>query len=337
MIGDLGSFPLSRWQKPREKALENRRAVERGEDINRTKGEVPTFRDALEEVLIIHKPTWKDGSRHGEIWRNSLYAYAVPTLGDMPVDKISTGDVLAVLTPIWNTKRDSARRVRQRIGMVMKMAVAQGYRIDNPAGESVGAALPRGGAEKQHYKALPYPEVAEAIKTVQGSEAWMSTKLAFEFLVLTATRSGEVRKATWDEINLEAKVWTIPDSRMKTGKEHRIPLSPRALEVLAEARDLADGTGLVFPSVRSKVLSDMTLSKLVKELGIEAVPHGFRSSFRDWAAECSNAPREVAEEALAHVNPNRVEAAYRRTDLFERRRQLMGEWDSYLNGKVRAS
>ncbi len=195
-----------------------------------------------------------------------------PTLGDRPVDKISTGDVLAVLTPIWNTKRDTARRVRQRIGMVMKWSMAQGYRTDNPAGESVGAALPKGGSEKQHYKALPYPEVTEAIKTVQASEAWMSTKLAFELLVLTATRSGEVRKARWNEINLEAKVWTIPASRMKTGKEHRIPLPPRALEVLAEARDLADDTGLIFPSIRSRVLSDMTLSKLVKELGIEAVP-----------------------------------------------------------------
>ncbi|MDE2971552.1 MAG: site-specific integrase, partial [Acidobacteriota bacterium] len=162
------------------------------------------------------------------------------------------------------------------------------------------------------------------------SRAYPSTVLAFEFLVLTACRSGEVRGARWDEVDLEAREWRIPSERMKTNREHRVPLSTGALAVLRQARALSDDSALVFPSVRGRRLSDATISKMVRELGIGAVPHGFRSSFRDWAAECSDAPREVCELALAHVNSDRVEAAYRRTDLFERRRQLMEEWAAFL-------
>ena len=162
-------------------------------------------------------------------------------------------------------------------------------------------------------------------------------KLAFEFLILTAARSGEVRLATWDEIDTEAATWTVPASRMKAGLEHRVPLSDRGLAILEEARALADGSGLVFPGTRTgKPLSDMTLSKLMRALGLDGVPHGFRSSFRDWAAECTNAPREVMEAALAHTVRDKVEAAYNRTDLFERRRTLMDQWASYLDGAAGA-
>jgi len=157
-----------------------------------------------------------------------------------------------------------------------------------------------------------------------------STVLALEFLVLTACRSGEVRHATWDEVDLEAKTWTVPARRMKAKRDHRVPLSARALEILHEARGLSKGAGLVFPSAQGRTIGDNTVSKLLRNLGIEAVPHGFRSSFRDWAAECTDAPSEVCELALAHVNSNRVEAAYRRTDLFERRRVLMEEWSAFV-------
>ena len=248
------------------------------------------------------------------------------------MDRINTADVMAVLVPIWNEKRVTARRVRQRIGAVMRWAVAQGYREDNPAGDAIGAALPKNGVRAQHLAALPYAEVAGAIDTVRGSGAYLATVLAFEFLVLTACRSGEVRGARWDEIDLEAQEWRIPPERMKTGREHRVPLSAGALEVLRAARGLTDGLGVVFPSARGRPLSEMAISKLVRDLGIGAVPHGFRSSFRDWAAECTDAPREVCELALAHVNTNRIEAAYRRTDLFERRRALMEEWAGFLAG-----
>ena len=164
------------------------------------------------------------------------------------------------------------------------------------------------------------------------SGAYLATVLAFVFLVLTACRSGEVRGARWKEMDLEGREWRIPPERMKTGREHRVPLSTRALAVLQEGQTLADGSGVVFPSARRRPLNEVAISKLVRDLGIGAVPHGFRSSFRDWATECSDAPREVCELALAHMNTNRIEAAYRRTDLFARRRSLMEEWAAFLAG-----
>ena len=220
--------------------------------------------------------------------------------------------------------------MRQRIGAVMKWAVAMQHRPDNPAGEALGQALGRQQNVVRHMTALPYDEVAGAVAVVRASRAWTGTKLAFEFLVLTAARSGEVRLATWDEIDIGSAVWTVPASRMKTKRDHRVPLCGRAVEILHEARPLSGATGLVFPSSRGNPLSNMTLSKLVKEQGIAAVPHGFRSSFRDWAAERTNHPREVIEAALAHVVANRVEAAYARSDLFARRRLLMDDWAGYL-------
>ena len=241
---------------------------------------------------------------------------------------------MAVLMPIWNEKPETARRVRQRISTVMKWAVAQGYRADNPAGDAIGAALPRhNGKSKHHHRALPHGEVAAAIETVRSSGAGIAVKLAFELLILTAARSGEVRLATWEEIDKDSRTWTVPATRMKAGLEHRVPLSGRTLAILDEARAIDDGSGLIFPGMRvGKPLSDMTLSKLMRDLGLDGVPHGFRSSFRDWAAECTNAPPAVMEAALAHTVRNKVEAAYNRTDLFERRRTLMDQWAAYLNG-----
>ena len=248
----------------------------------------------------------------------------------MRVDAVTTADVMAVLLPIWSTKRETARRLRHRIGAVMKWAVAQGYRVDNPAGDAISAALPKTGARIEHRKALPHAEVGAALERIRASGAYQGLVLAFEFLVLTAARSGEVRGARWVEIDRDAAVWTIPGERMKAGREHRVPLSDRALAVLDEARQLVDGAGLVFPSATGRIPSQVSLPKLLRQIGIAAVPHGFRSSFRDWAAECTEARREVCELALAHVNNDRVEAAYRRSDLFERRRTLMQQWADYL-------
>ena len=239
-------------------------------------------------------------------------------------------DVPAILVPICHAKPETARQVRQRIGAVMKWAVAMGYRPDNPAGDALGHAVGRQGAVVQHMPALPHGAVPDALATVRTSLALVTIKDAFELLVLTAARSGEVRLATWDEMDLDAGVWTIPAARMKAKWDHRVPLSGRALAILHDARRRSDGTGLVFRSPRGKPLSDMTLSKLIKELGIAAVPHGFRSSFRDWAAEYTNTPREVVEAALAHTVRNPTEAAYARRDLFERRRRLMDNRSAYL-------
>ena len=328
----LGSWPHVSLAEAREKCALNLAARRRGELVTGRSRRVPTFAEAVEKVIAVHRDGWKDGGRSEQLWRSSLRDYAIPRLGSRPVNRIHTSDVMAVLLPIWNVKRETAKRVRRRISAVMRWAVAQGYREDNPAGDAIGAALPRNGVRRRHHRALPYAEVAGAIATVRRSGAYPVTVLAFEFLVLTACRSGEVRGARWQEVDLAGREWRIPPERMKTGREHRVPLSSGALAVLQEAQALADGSGVVFPSARGGPLSSEAIAKLVREVKIGAVPHGFRSSFRDWAAECSDAPGEVAELALAHVNTNSIEAAYRRTDLFERRRALMEQWAAFLAG-----
>ena len=329
----LGGWPYVSLSSARQSAFEYRKLVREGEDPRsfRSKQGAPTFAEAVSTVIAIHEPGWKDGGKSADQWRSSLRDYAIPRLGRLRVGDISTADVMAVLLPIWNEKPETARRVRQRIGAIMKWAVAQGHRLDNPAGDALGAALPKTSGAKRHHRALPHTKVADAIATVRESRAHWATVAALEYLILTASRSGEVRKARWEEVDLDTATWTVPADRMKMRREHRVPLSDQALQILAEARKWSDGTGFIFPSVTGRPLSDNTLSKLLREQGIPAVVHGFRSSFRDWCAECSNAPREVSELALAHVNSDRVEAAYMRTDLFERRRGLMQSWADYVS------
>jgi len=328
----LGGFPYVSLAEARQTAFEYRKIARGGGDpvTLRRRPDVPTFAQAADTVIAIHREGWKDGGKSEMQWRASLRDYAMPKLGRKGVDEITTADVMAVLIPHWHTKTETMRRVRQRIGAVMKWAVAQGHRHDNPAGDAIAAALPKGGSVRQHQRALPFRHVGGALAKVRTSDAYRPAVLAFEFLVLTACRSGEVRFATWDEIDFASATWTIPAQRMKARREHRVPLSARALEILREARDLADGSGLIFPSQRARAIHGGTVSKLIRELGIDAVPHGFRSSFRDWAAECTDVPREVCELALAHVNSDRVEAAYRRTDLFDRRRALMEQWSEFV-------
>ena len=330
----LGGFPLVSLAEAREQALVNRRLARKGGDPlaeKRKQRGIPTFEEAAAQVIAIHRPSWKDGGKSAAQWESSLRTYVYPHLGKRLVSDVSTADIMTVLTPIWHDRHETARRVRQRIGAVMLWAVANGYRSDNPAGEAIRAALPKRNGASQHQRALSHAEVGAAIVQVRESDASLAAKRCFELLVLSACRSGEVRGARWEEIDWDTATWTVPGSRMKAGREHRVPLAARALEVLQAARELPAGSGLVFPSVRGGELSDNTLSKLLRELGIPAVPHGFRSSFRDWCGECATAPREVAEAALAHVVRNKAEAAYARSDLFERRRQLMDDWATYLN------
>ena len=313
---------------------DNRKIARQGGDplVLKRKSEVSTFEEAARTVIAIHRSSWRN-AKHAAQWDSTLREYAFPRLGKRPVSDIDAKDVMATLLPIWTEKPETAKRVRQRIGTIMKWAIAQGHRTDNPAGEAIGAALPKADKGKRHHTALPHAEVADAIDSVRDSGAGMAVKLAFEFLVLTAARSGEVRLATWDEIDTDTRTWTVPAERMKAKQEHRVPLCARAMKILAEARPLEDASGFVFPGTRSgKPLSDVTLSKLMRDLNIDAVPHGFRSSFRDWAAERANAPPAVAEAALAHTVRNQVERAYNRTDLFERRRGLMKKWADYLEG-----
>ena len=326
----LGSLRLVTLAQAREAAIANRRlARSGGNPLASRRQSVPTFEQAASKVFAMYRPNWKSPKQAAQ-WKASLRGYVYPKLGRMRVDGIRTADVMAVLSPIWNTKQATARRVRQRISTVMKWAIAQGYRMDNPAGEALGAALPRQGSIPRHFKALPYGEVAGAVRAVRQSEAAVALKLGFEFLVLTACRSGEMRGARWEEIDLEAATWTVPPERMKHRREHRVPLSSRAREIVAEAGRAESSSGLVFPSAAGGLLPDRELSSLLRELGIAAVPHGFRSSFRDWAAEETDAPHAVMEAALSHVIRNQVEAAYARSDLFERRRVLMQQWSEFL-------
>ena len=325
----LGSYPVVTLAMARDRALANARAIAEGRDPRRRFQQVPTFAQANETVIAIHAEHWKSERTEGQ-WRASMRDYVLPRLARKRVDAVTTADVMAVLLSIWSTKRVTAGRVRQRIGAVMKWAVAQGYRDDNPAGDAISAALPKAEVRKQHMRALPHAEVGAALQRVKGSGAYRGAMLAFELLVLTAARSGEARGAAWDEIDLDRAVWTLPAARMKAGREHRVPLSPRALGVLREAAALRRGEH-VFPAPSTgRALTVAALGDVLRAARVDAVPHGFRSSFRDWAAECTNAPHEVCELALAHVNGNRVEAAYRRTDLFDRRRVLMTDWAAYV-------
>jgi len=334
----LGSYALVSLAEAREQALANRKIARSGGDplaAKRRSDGMPTFEEASEKVIAIHAEAWKDGGSTVDLWRGTLRDYVNPHIGDKSVDQVTTADVMAALLPIWTRKHPTARKLRQRISTIMKWAIAQGYRGDNPAGDAITAALPKRPVQVQHMPALPHSEVAAAVAAVREAAAWAGTKLAFEFLVLTAARSGEVRLATWDEIDLVSLVWTVPATRMKAKREHRVPLCGRAVEVLREAESLRGisntvAADLVFPSVRGKPLHKVTISRLVQEQGIAAVPHGFRSTFRDWAAERTNHPREVIEAALAHVVRNQTEAAYARSDLFERRRHLMDDWGAYL-------
>lgn len=334
----LGSYPIVTLAEARKAALANRREAARGRDPRDTR--VPTFEAAAGEVIALHAKKWKPGGKSERQWRSSLGTYAFPLIGSKRVDRITTRDVMAVLLaredggrPFWMAKPETARRVRQRIGAVMKWAVAQGFRTDNPAGSAIGAALPKNGDRRRHFRSLPHADVPAALERVQSSGAWLGTKLCIEFMVLTAARPGEARLAAWDEIDFDSATWSIPAARYKTGRPHRVPLCPRAVEVLSAAERIRDRrrNALVFPSAMGRETSDGTMTKLLRELGIPAVSHGFRASFRVWCGD-SGIAGEVAERALGHVVRNRVEAAYNRGTLFERRREVMDRWGAHCSG-----
>ena len=327
----LGGWPVVSLAKARHRAFANRVAVADGRDplAEKRRASVPTFRQAAEHTLEANRPRWRS-NKTASNWTQQLERHAFGVIGDLPVDRLGREDVLKILVPLWTSRPEIARKLRNRIRATLQWAMAHGYVERNVAGEGIDGALPAQPGVKAHMRALPHGEVAAALAKVRASGAWPATKLAFEFLVLTAARSGEVRLATWNEIDTETREWRIPGLRMKTGEEHRVPLSDAALAVLREARQHDDASGLVFPSQTRRVLSDATMSKLLREQGVAAVPHGFRSSFRDWCADTGK-PREVAEAALAHTVGG-VEGAYFRSDLFARRRQVMDAWARYLTG-----
>ena len=332
----LGPYPVVSLREAREAALANRRMVRAGMNPKvercRARG-IPTFAELARADFEHRKGGWRS-AKHAHDWNATLERFVFPRLGDRTVDAITTDDVFRVLAPIWHTKPTTAKLVRQRISAVLAVAVAKGHRTDNPA-DTVKAMLAKHqSVETKGHRSLPYADVAGALAKVRESKAHRSTVLALEFLVLTAARAGEVRFATWNEIDIEAATWTVPAERMKAGREHRVPLSPRALEILTEARSLGTGrTDLKFPGRTGKPIAERAFVQVLDRLGIDATAHGFRSSFRVWAAERTNIPREVCEAALAHTIKDKAEAAYQRSDLFDRRRDLMNRWAAYLSEK----
>ena len=332
----VGPYPVVTLREARETALANHRMVRAGlnpkVERRRAKG-IPTFAELARADFEHRKGGWRS-PKHARDWYATLERFVFPLLGDRTVDAITTDDVFRVLSPIWHDKSTTAKLVRQRIGAVLAVAVAKGLRSDNPA-DTVKAMLAKHqSVETKGHRSIPYGDVAGALAKVRASKANRSTVLAFEFLVVTASRGGEVRCATWNEIDTDAATWTVPGERMKAGREHRVPLTARALEILAEARSLRTGrTDLMFPSRTGKPLGERSMLQVLDRLGIDATPHGFRSSFRVWAAERTNVPREVCEAALAHTIKDKAEAAYQRSDLFDRRRELMERWVGFLSEK----
>ena len=320
-LGDCGYVTLA---QAREAAHANRVLARRGGDplAAKRKAKVPPFREAAERTYQSLRPRWRN-AKVAANWMQQLERHAFKRLGDLPVDKIGREDVLAVLTvltPIWSTKAETARRVRRNIRATLNWCQAHGFVEFNAAGNEINGALPRMPAVKAHLRALPYQDLSEALNTIEASGATPTAKLALRFLILTAARPGEARGALWAEVDLESRVWRIPGERMKAGTEHRVPLSDSALTVLEQARALDHGSGLVFPSPvrRGRPLSDATLTRVLGATGLaeRATVHGFRSSFRDWCAETGK-PREIAEAALAHTVGG-VEGAYFSSDLFDR-------------------
>ena len=333
----LGGYPTVTLAKARERVAANRVAIVDGRDLtaDKRKPATPTFKEAAYAVLEMNRPRWKS-AKHGANWIQMLERHAMPTLGNMPVDRIDRTHVLAVLTPIWGTRQETARRVRQRLKAIFRWAMAHDHIASNPAGEAIDGALPAMPLVREHFRALAYEEVGKALETVEASTASLSSRLCLKYLVLTAARSGEARGTTWDEIDMKGREWRIPGPRMKGGREHRVPLSGGALNVLRQARALDDYSGLVFPSLLKpgKPLSDMTLTKILRSVGLadRATVHGFRTSFKTWAMEQTDVPWAVGEAALAHTLGNSTEQAYARSDLFERRRELMQQWADYMTG-----
>jgi integrase len=300
------------------------------EEANR----VPTFIEAALRYIELNRPSWRNAKHAGQ-WESTLKTYAYPAIGDKPVDQITSNDVMQLLEAIWNEKRETAGRVRQRLSAIFAYSMARGWCTSDPASPSILKVLPRAKPAVNHHPALAYTDVPKVLRQVEMSTSYPATKLAFRLLALTACRSGEIRGMTWDEVDWGAAIWTIPMQRTKTAREHRVPLSSAATKVLQEAWGYSSGEqdALVFTAPRSGgQLSDMTLLAVLRRLGIPAVPHGLRSSFRNWAAE-QGADWAVAEASLGHSVGSTVEQAYMRSDLLEARRGLMEQWGRFCAGQ----
>jgi integrase len=330
----LGAASKVTLSQARMRAAEIRSQVEAGLDPiaqRRKAAGIPTFREAAAQVHTEHKRGWKNGKHQGQ-WLRTLEVYAFPTLGGRLVSEIDGPAVRDVLAEIWTNKPETARRVRQRIGAVLDWAYSKGHRASEAPMRSLSRGLPRQPKKDGHHAAMSFAAVPAFLARLREKETW--GRLALEAAILTAGRSGEIRCATWSEVELENALWTIPAERMKAGKEHVVPLSPAAHRVFRRANELrTQGCPYVFHGAkRDKPMSDMTMMKVLRDMGETVTAHGFRSSFRDWVSEDTQFSGDLAEAALAHAIPNKVEAAYRRGNLLEKRRGLMDAWGANCDG-----
>ena len=327
----------------RDKAIDLRRLVQSGLDPLQERMRIDaqkdaqaqgadvaaiTFMTSAEAYIAAHSDSWKN-AKHRAQWPSTLKRYVYPVMGDLPAADISTEHVMAVIEPIWKTKPETASRVRGRIETILDAAKARGYRQgENPARwrGRISLMLPaRAKLSRSHHRALPYADIPTFIQALQSKDAIAA--LALEFTILTAARSGEAIGATWEEVDLAKAIWTIPAERIKAGKEHRVPLADRSIEILKITKAL--GSDHLFGGSKDGPLSNMAMAMMLRRMDVNATVHGFRSGFRDWAAESTGFAHEVCEMALAHTIANQSEAAYRRGDLFEKRRKLMDAWATY--------
>lgn len=350
----LGPYPAVSLKEAHERAQTERDKIRAGVDpilerkaaesaLRAAQASEITFSDAAKQFINSRAHGWKN-AKHGDQWRNTIAEYAEPVLGKMLVRHITREHVLQVLEPIWTTKTETASRVRGRIENILDWARVKGYRAgENPAlwrgNLDHLLAKPSTVAPVRHHPALPYQQMGEFMKRLRAIDA--AGARCLEFVILTVARSGEARGARWSEFDIETGVWRVPAERMKLKKEHRVPLPQAAIDLLRAlpVPQENDRGSLVFPSPRGKVLSDMTLLMIVRRLGDAATPHGMRSTFKDWATEMTNHPRELIEVALAHVPGDASEMAYWRSDAIERRRQIMEDWSQFIsrpfeNGRV---
>ena len=334
----LGSYPEVSLSEARDKAREVHASLRRG-DLPATPAKhrqvaiaiaCKTFKECAEGLIKDKAGEWSN-SKHRQQWENTLTEYAYPHIGALPVAEIDLPHVLACLEPIWRTKTETASRVRGRIESVLDWATVRKYRQgENPARWKghLDHVLPAPTklVKTKHHRALAIDDMPKFMAALRQREGIAAR--ALEFVILTACRSGEVRGAQWVEIDKQAKIWTVPAERMKAGKEHRVPLSDAALKLL-ENQPRIEGSDYVFPGTKGQPLSDMSLTAVMRRMEIDAVPHGFRSTFRDWAGDRTHFPRDLAEAALAHTLSSAVEAAYRRSDALEKRREMMNGWAEF--------
>ncbi len=346
----LGPFPEVGLGDARERAREAREKLRQGIDpvaerqaardaLRAAQGKGMTFDEAARRFLATKTREFRN-PKHAAQWGSTLERYASPVIGPLPVDRIELAHIVEILTrdDLWNTKTETAKRLRGRIEAVLDWATVSGHRTgDNPAQWKgrLDKVLPAPGkiAKVTHQKALPIDAAPGFLASLRQQNGLAAR--ALEYVMLTAARSGEVRLATWGEIDLEGRTWTIPAERMKAGRQHIVPLSDPAIALLKALPRFHD-CPYVFPSPRGKAFSDMSLSAVMRRMKVDAVPHGLRSTFRDWASERTNYPRDVAEMALAHTIGDKVEAAYRRGDLLAKRTRMMEEWARFLNTPVGA-